>query len=274
MGNLPLIMQNLTNSQLFATTLNNVKSQGNLKTGRGKIVMIGAGFVGTGSDGTRSVGPCRNLSLSIDGIQVIDKDSLLNYYMVNLTTNQNRLFQNSYFTNYNEGASFEAELNNYPINTGSVDFTPAPDAGFIFASYEGFKFFNPNYGKKYNSYNRQSFGVKFDGNEALSANPIVNVSGILPKNRGKIIGFQINYATLGPSAFSWTTNGNCEPLTFSINGVTIIENVPATYFSGVSGAHKDFYFDEPIEGGQQFNLDIVYAFTTSQGSVSVTFFYE
>lgn len=269
MANLPLILQNLTNSDLFATTLADVTANGNLKTGRGKIVSLGAFFT------TFPVfDSCRTLSVNIDGIQIIDKDSITNYLGYSETLNPIQFWQNGYFTKYNEGATFDAKISSPEILTGSVDFTPAPDAGVVYASYEGFSFFNKNYGKPYNSYNRQCFAVKFDGNESLTSTPIV-INGILPKNRGKIIGFAITYGEQSSNLFgSWFTNGNCQPLNFSINGVNIIENMPATYFGGQSGAHKDFYFDEPIEGGQEFELSVLKLFTTSNGMLSVTFYFE
>lgn len=108
---------------------------------------------------------------------------------------------------------------------------------------------------------RQDFVLNVEASASLQ----YKFSDVLPKNQGPIIG--VSFLAMSNEIFNWN-------LTFSVDGIAIVENVNCLRFSRRS-QREPFILFYPFEAGSRFEaiLDLDAAITTNDGAFFMTFYF-
>lgn len=226
-----------------------------ITTGRGNLVALQPYVVGNSNNNPESL----TLDLEVNGISVLESTPLKNFDQYTQGNAESKILPLS----AGEGSN---TFENYKLIDGA-SVSDYDCTAVILKMYEGFKIATEDYNNLQTKV--KSYSIGFAGNEVppTVASPVLE--GTLPKDKGRIKGF---YITFGINKGFW--NQASEILTLRIAGTEIIKEVPASYFLPQYNTVKTFYFDEPLEGGQTFDLTVLFTAVTFTGYASVNWIFE
>ena len=202
-----------------------------------------------------------SLSVEVGGVDVLDGVPLLPYYYESREGRYNLIP-----LKINDGQTFQLKYEDLDIPAG----TSFIDIVFI---REGFNSFGcPD--RLSSKLSTHKFTPEVDVETQTTATLIRQTStGLIPRNRGEVIGFEIDYAI----PFSFQDPTDLLPrVTFLVGGVEIIKNVPITVFSDKSSREYQLIFME-LMAGDTFEL-VIEADPTIGGSIQynqyVSFYFD
>lgn len=202
-----------------------------------------------------------DLTFSLGGVNVLESVNINEFALQN---KQIESFENFLPVNYGSGQNYNLVLNPTPNNP-----TPPSNISYLEVLFCFDGFYLPNKTQKLKGTKKLGFNKTFAGNEVAPTVPSPVITGSIPKDRGKIVGIEIT--RVEESSFSTLVNsGN---ITFSIDGIKLIEEVSHPFFIPQNGNAKTFYFDEPFEGGGTFELLNVLTAVGNKFTLGVNFIF-
>lgn len=255
----PLIMESSIDEILNVTPASTfpVSQNGVITTGRGELLAVQPFYASTFDWEVNSLA----MSVDVNGISILDKvdPSRFNF----LVNQQDEKASKMLPLSAGSGSNYDFTISDIENRS----FAGFMINGVLIRHYEGFSI--AQYEKTGLSTKRKAYSLGFAGNEVPPAVTPPTINATLPKDKGRILGFKIGVQVNTATVF--TIPG---VINLNIAGVEVIKEIPLNYFLPQAFTQKEFMFDEPLEGGQTFSLELFLLAVTFQGAMYVEWIFE